>query len=448
MRIAGLMLIIALAAPLLDGQTSDKFSVQRARAIMEELAAHQFAQVDQHASEQLRAALPAEKLAAVWASLEGQVGRFEEIRGVVVSHPADGITEVTLICHFERTDLDALLPFDSSGQLVGLRFRPSEGGASNWSAPAYAKPDSFTESAVTVTTGKWSLPGTLTLPKGEGPFPAVVLVHGSGPNDADETIGPNKVFKDLAWGLASRGIAVLRYEKRTRKYGMESSADPAKFTVNDETVDDARSAVAELAKNPAINPHRIFVVGHSLGAVMAPRIATGDSQIEGIVLMAGAITPIEKLALDQVRTISERTHVPAAESGPQIAAVEAEVRAIESPDLRQGQTVTFLGSKTPASYWLDLRSYHPGRVAAALHIPILILQGGRDYQVPPGEMGLWEKELAGHKNVTYKLYPALNHLFIAGTGPSTPANTLEPGHVDEPVIAKIATWVKEQGGRP
>lgn len=441
-RILLALLLVGLAAPSLASQPAEKTSVKQARAIMKELAAHQFDKVLASADKQVRAALPEEKLAAVWTSLEEQVGKFQEIRGVVVSHPAAGITTVTLVSHFERADLDALLSFNSAGQLAGLFFRPSESAAKSWTPPGYAHPDSFTESPVTVTTGHWQLPGTLTLPKGKGPFPAVVLVQGSGPLDQDETIGPNKPFKDLAWGLASEGIAAVRYEKRTKKYGLKSSDNFAKLTVNEETVDDARSAVALLAGNPAIDPHRIFVVGHSLGAVMAPRIATGDRSVAGIILMAGAITPIERLALEQVRTITAREHVPEKVAGPQIAAVEASVREIESPSLKPGTTVKFLGTETPASYWLNLRQYHPGRVAAALHIPILILQGGRDYQVPPSELALWKKALAGHKNVTYEVYPALDHLFIAGTGPSTPATTLQPGHVDGKVIDAIAGWVK------
>jgi dienelactone hydrolase len=444
-RLLILLALIALVAPLAEGQIPEKISVQQARAILREMEAHQFPQVMSRADDRMRAALPAEKLAAVWTSLEAQVGKFQEIRGVVVSHP--GMTVVTLVCHFERADLDAILSFNSAGQLAGLFFRPSESAQAPWAAPPYAHPDSFTETSVTVTTGRWQLPGTLTLPKGKGPFPAVVLVQGSGPNDEDETIGPNKPFKDLAWGLASHGIAVLRYEKRTHKYGLGSSADPARLTVNDEVVDDARSAVALLAGRPEIDSPRIFVLGHSLGGVMAPRIATGDASIAGIILMAGAITPIERLALDQVRLIAEREHVPPAEANPRIAAVEASVREIESPSLKMGTTVNFLGAKVPASYWLSLRNYHPGRVAAALRIPILVLQGGRDYQVPPSEFALWKKALAGHKNATFQLYPALNHIFVAGTGPSIPSEYLKPGHVDGEVIDAIATWIRSRARR-
>ena len=412
-----------------------------ARAILADLAAHRFAEVEERFDAQMHAGLPAEKLGAVWTAIEGQVGKFEEVRGVVVS--GEAVKTVTLVCHFEHADLDALLSFNASGQVAGLFFRPHEEG--HWTAPAYAQPENFVEKPVTVTTGRWQLPGTLTLPKGKGPFPGVVLVQGSGPQDEDETIGPNKPFKDLAWGLANRGIAVLRYVKRTKQYGAASIANPATFTVDDETDDDAKSAVALLARQPEIDSRRVFLLGHSLGATMAPRIASSDPRIAGIIVMAGAVTPIEQLALDQVETIAAREHAPAEMAQKQIAALETEVKEIESPELKPGTMVKFLGAEIPSSYWLNLRGYHPDRVAATLHIPILVLQGGRDYQVTPSEFALWKKALAGHKNVTFDLFPDLNHLFISGTGPSTPSEYFKPGHVAEPAIAEIAKWIQASG---
>ncbi len=442
-RLLILPAFLALGALGAAGQAPYKMSVEAARSVIEELASHDFAKVAARFDDRMRAALPAEKLAAVWTSLEAQVGKFQQVRGVVVS--GRPMTTVTLVCHFERADLDALITFDQSGRVAGLFFRPSE--TATWKPPAYAQPENFVEAPVTVTTGQWHLPGTLTLPKGTGPFPAVILVQGSGPQDADETIGPNKPFKDLAWGLANRGIAVLRYTKRTKEYGAASIANPATFTVNDETVDDARSAVALAAHWPQIDPHRIFLLGHSLGATMAPRIAAGDPSVAGLILMAGAVTPMEQLALQQIRTIDARENVPEQTEQKQVATVEAAVKQIESPSLKPGTTINFLGAPTPSSYWLDLRNYHPARAAAELRIPMLFLQGGRDYQVPPTEMELWKKALAGHKNVTFELFPPLNHLFEAGTGPSTPGEYMKPGHVDEKVIEAIAAWVRSTAGR-
>src|SRR5262249_57372826 len=121
---------------------------------------------------------------------------------------------------------------------------------------------------------------------GAGPFPGVGLAHGSGPNDRDETIAQNKPFKDLALGLASRGIAVLRYDKRTKVYPAKM-AGLAGLTVKDEVVDDAIAAASMLRSQPRIDPARVFVLGHSLGGMLVPRIAAADAKLAGVIVMAG-----------------------------------------------------------------------------------------------------------------------------------------------------------------
>jgi pimeloyl-ACP methyl ester carboxylesterase len=133
----------------------------------------------------------------------------------------------------------------------------------------------------------------LSLPSGAGPLPAIVLVHGSGQHDRDETIGPNKPFRDLAWGLASRGIAVLRYEKRTRQHQQRVAQLENGFTVKEEAIDDAGAAVALLRNRTGIRANRIYVLGHSLGAMLAPRIAAADPAVAGLVLMAGPVRSLE-----------------------------------------------------------------------------------------------------------------------------------------------------------
>jgi hypothetical protein len=418
------------------------------RTLVSQMAAREFEKVVARFDETMIKALPAPKLAEVWDTIEKQVGAFQEITATRVD-TVRGYRVVIVTCVFAEASVDARIVLAADGRVTGLFFAPSE-RKEDWKAPAYANPSAFEERTVTVGSGKWQLPGTLTLPKGKGPFAAVVLVHGSGPNDEDETIMANRPFKDLAWGLASRGVAVLRYAKRTKVHGREMMAQPGGITVNDETVDDARAGVALLASLPEINRRRIFVLGHSLGAMMAPRIATRPTSgaavpIAGLIILAGNTRPMEDLIVEQVRYLAGLDGNISAAEQKQIQEAEQMAQQIRSPDLTPGTTVRVLGTPIPATYFLDLRNYHPAEVAAKLSIPMLILQGERDYQVRMADFEGWKKALGRRRNVTLKSYPALNHLFIAGSGPSAPQEYAKPGHVAEEVIRDIGEWVLAGG---
>lgn len=310
----------------------------------------------------------------------------------------------------------------------------------DWTPPVYAKIDSFREREVILGSTPWQLPGTLTLPNGPGPFPAVVLVHGSGAHDRDETIGPNKTFKDLAWGLAGQGIAVLRYDKRTLVHGKEV-VQVANLTVKEETVEDAQAAVDLLVAQPEIQAKHVFVAGHSLGGYVGPRIAAGDAKVAGLIVLAGNTRPMEELVVEQVRHLVGSRGKMTHQDQEQIDQVEKEEAAIRNPDLKPGVTVTLFGVPIPSSYFLDLRNYHPAEMAATLHIPILVLQGARDDNVSMADFDGWKKSLGNQPTASFKTYPALNHLFVPATGPAD-----SPGlhHVPEEAIQDIAGWVKKK----
>ncbi|MCD4686306.1 MAG: lysophospholipase [Anaerolineae bacterium] len=352
----------------------------------------------------------------------------------------DGDTLVVIVLQFERMLLDAQISVNADGQISGFYITLHEGPAPVvYEAPAYADPATFEEHEIVLNAGTaWELPGTLTLPVGDGPFPAVVLVHGSGPNDRDEAYGPNKVFKDLAWGLASNGIAVLRYDKRTLVHG--ASLDMSAFTVQDETIDDALAAVALLQTTARIDPARVYVAGHSLGAYLAPRIAAQDASIAGLIMLAGNARPLEDLILEQTEYLASPEDVVTPEDAAQIEALYAlidAIKALETPEDAGGELL--FGA--PAVYWLDLRAYEPVATAQALTLPMLILQGERDYQVTLTDFGLWQAELADRDNVTFATYATLNHYFISGEGPATPNEYFDPGHVAEEVVLDIVNWV-------
>ena len=271
------------------------------------------------------------------------------------------------------------------------------------------------------------------------------MVHGSGPEDQDETIGSNKPFKDLAWGLASQKIAVLRYVKRTKQYGAQFSSTPA-YTVKDETIDDAEAAVALLANLPEIDHHHVYVLGHSLGGMLAPRIAAEDAKVAGIIIAAGTARPLQPVIVEQLKYIASLHGDATEESKKQIASAEHAQAEIEDPALKPDSAVDILGTQIPASYFLDLRAYHPAEAAAKLKVPILVLQGGRDYQVTGRDYDLWKAALGSDPRATFIFYPALTHLFMTGTGsgPASPSDYAVPGHVSAQVIQDIVRWVNNE----
>ena len=413
-----------------------------AKDVAQELAARQYDKVEARFDSRMASAMPLEKLQSFWDTTVGQTGSFKAVTSTALAE-RQGYHVVTLTCAFEKSPLNLRLAFDKDSKIAGFFLAPV---TPPWDAPDYAKPSAFHEQSVTVTTGPWQLPGTLTEPNGAGPFPAVVLVQGSGPHDEDETIGANKPFKDLAWGLASHGIAVLRYEKRTHKYATQIAKDLANLTVKEEVTDDARSAVALLATQPEVDKKRIYVLGHSLGGMLAPRIAEGDDQIAGIIIMAGSTRQLGQILVDQIKYLSTLSGPVGDGAKKQVEVAEKFAKDYDSPTLKPGEMVSMLGIPLPGSYVLDLRSYDPAATAARLKIPILVLQGESDYQVSKKDFEGWEKALAGHNNVTMKSYPGLSHLFTPAGNPPSPADYDKPGHVSGGMVNDSASWVGAQHG--
>ena len=408
----------------------------RAATLVTAVTARDFARVEESFDEKMKAALPPGRLATLWDGLLAQVGAFKSCGADVRVRAIADKQMVITPCEFERAKVDIQLAFDPAGRVSGLSMRP----AASYSPPLYATPSSYTESDITVGSGEWALPGTLTMPAGAGPFPAVVLVHGSGANDRDETLGPNKMFADLALGLASRGIAVLRYDKRSKVYGAKMVGVPG-LTVKEEVIDDAVAAAALLRTRPRVDSAKVFVLGHSLGGMLVPRIAAADPRLAGVVVMAGLARPLDRTILEQVNYLASADGTVSADEQKAIDDAEKLVADVARLTAADAQSAARIGN-APPSYWLDLRGYDPPAVARPLKVPMLILQGERDYQVTMVDLARWRAGLAGRTDVTFHTYPALNHLFMAGTGKLLPDEYARPSHVEQQVVDDIAAWIK------
>ncbi len=434
-----------------------------ATAFVAKLASGDFAGAVATFDDTMRTALPADKLKATWQQvLQGAGAYLGPTATRVQTFGQYRIVYVTTA--FANASLDVKVVYDRSGKVAGLFFQPAQPAAA-YQPPAYVDQTSFTERAMTVGSAPWQLPGTLTVPKAAGAggvttatgtaggattgssgnqatrFPAVVLVHGSGPNDRDESVGGAKPFRDLAWGLASKGMVVLRYDKRTFVYPQQMAA-LTDLTVKQETTDDAVAAAELLRKQPEVDPARVFVLGHSLGGTLIPRIGEQLPWAAGFVVLAGAARPLEDLILEQTTYLASLEGTPSAATQQKLDQLKRQVALVKSPSLSRSTPAADLPLGIPASYWLDLRGYEPAEAAAKLPQPLLVLQGARDYQVTTADFALWEAALGGKAGTKLILYPDLNHLFETGTGKSTPAEYQLVGHVDAKVIDDIAAWVR------
>ena len=375
----------------------------------------------------LRGMIPVEALSSAWAAATASAGSITST-GTPVTEPAPGggATLVKIPVTADHGPFTVVVTVANTGELGGLQLTPGlpSDPEAPWESPGYADLDAFDEREITVGTDPNAVPGTLSLP--HRPGPGVVLLTGSGPNDRDSTLGPNKPLKDLAWGLATLGIAVLRFDKVTHTH-RASLRDNRAFTLVDEYLPHALAAIHQLQQHT----DRVYVLGHSLGGTVAPRVAAAEPSTAGVVIMAGGAQPLHWAAVRQLKHLN----------APQAAIDELARRAtvVDGPDLTPDTPDDDLPFNTSAAYWLDLRGYDPVATAAALDTPILVIQGGRDYQATvEDDLTRWQ---AGLPDATVRVYPADNHLFFPGTGQSTPAEYQTPQHMDLDVITDIATWL-------
>jgi dienelactone hydrolase len=420
-------------------QTEPAFDpVREALALLDRMEAGDFAAIHARFDAKMAAAVSAEQMSQGWTAVQTQIGASQG-RGEPIADVRDDGALITIPLRYERGELKAFVAFDAERRVSGFAIRPAQ-TAARPAAPPPPEDANYAETELRIGDEAGGLPATLSMPKGDGTVAAVVLVHGSGPQDRDQTIGPNKPFLDIARGLAERGIAVLRYEKRTR-------ARPQDFadggTIDLETTEDALAAVALLRTQPRIDPKRVFVLGHSLGGMMAPRIGTRDTQIAGLILLAAPSRPLLDILIEQNRRMAVLNDgkTDDAESA-EIAKLAARIAAV-----RRGEEVSGVDAPMglPSGYWRSVEAVDPIAEARATKQPLLLLQGARDLQVVDADWQRWRSAFREDPQTTFKLYETLSHLAIPGEG--TLQDYATPGHVAPELIADVAAWIAAQPGR-
>ena len=368
----------------------------------------------------------------LWVDLIAVYGTFDYYKTDITLVSKDGYQIADVPCIFKNGSVTLRLTLNSKGEISGF-FITENTTSSNSLQLAH-------DTEVTFGSEAYPISGSLTLPEGDGPFPAVILVHGSGPNDRNEQIGPNLPFMDLAEQLSAQGVAVLRYDKRTYLYGSELAA-LTDITVQDETIDDAVYAFEYLKTLDTINAEQIYIAGHSLGGYLIPRIAAQTPEAAGYILLAASARPMEDMMLEQTEyLLGLEKNLDDASKQKLLKQTSDMVSAVKSLTPDTELTAEQLGG-VPASYWLDLKNYDPIAEIQQIDKSILILQGGRDYQVTKTDYDLWLSAFHEYSDVHYRFYDNLNHLFMSGTGKSIPDEYQQKGTVDTAVGTDIVNFV-------
>lgn len=432
----------ALVLGLLLGHVAAVFAqdadMDRAKHVYELFVANQGDSIHALLTEELQEKLSPEVFKDMFKQSEKQFGQLQS-KGEWQKESAQGITLYHSDLKFERYSLRFLLSFDADGKMNTIRLMPVP--AASTARPVVYNKEKMLERDVTVGADGFKLPGTLTLPVGKRKVPVVIFVHGSGPQDRDETVGPNKPFRDLAWGLAERGIATLRYEKRTKAYGAACVPEGREIDYDTESVDDAVAIAAWAKTLPEVDSDSVYVLGHSLGATLAPRIAEQADGLAGIILVAALARPFEDAIVEQVTYISSLKD-SSDSAKKQIAEIKKQADNTKKLGTPEFDDKIPLLLDIPRSYWEFANAYKPVEVAVKLTLPMLILQGERDYQVTMEDFGLWRFGLLRNKNAFFKSYPKLNHMLQEGSGKATPFEYERESPVAGYVMDDIASFIR------
>lgn len=345
----------------------------------------------------------------------------------VIRYEMSGYEVVSIPCEFENGSINYTVLFDASDKIAGLRFDEFQ------LKEAESVEEGFVEEIVIADVNGMTLDGILTKPEGDDKWPCIILVHGSGASDKDETIFQNKPFRDIAHGLAQLGIASYRYDKGSYAHP-EKFVNQLDFTLENETVNDAVAIYEMIDNRDDIDD--VYILGHSLGGYAIPLMAS-QTKAAGYVIMAGSVDSIHELIPQQYSYLFNQDGQITEQEQEQLDAVVEEMAKVNNLDAYPEDEVIFGAYK---AYWAYMLTYDPLELAKAIEEPVLVLQGKRDYQVTMTQYEKWQS--VGDENWTFKTYDDLNHLMMPGEGPANNAEYTTLNHVSEILIKDIANWVK------
>lgn len=434
----GMLSVIALSAcSRKELEFKEDEMLKLAKTQVQQLISGDFDAVANTFDEQVKKQLSTEALQASYEQVTDTIGAY--IGEYSISHEITNDYFVAYVTEeFEHSGLKITLTYNLKKEISGLHF-----GYENLSDELVSN-ELWAEEVFNIGE-EYSLDGILTLPKGAEKPPVVLFIHGSGQSDKNETIALNTPFMDLAHGLAEKGIATLRYDKRFFTYPDEAAKFGNDLTLKEEVLDDAAIAITQLTNDPRVGD--IYVLGHSLGGGLTPYIAYENKNISGIISMAGTLRPLYELSYDQNKAIEQQVLSQEPLNEAEMAVFQSQMEQVEKDILTLRGDISNLPNEEvllglPVGYQKSIKEYAGENFIDNIDLPILILQGDADFQVyPTTDFELWNTTLSGRNHVTFKLYEGLNHLMMKTNGKTDITEYQTKGVVEQVVIDDIYNFI-------
>ncbi|PSP19848.1 alpha/beta hydrolase [Halobacteriales archaeon QH_10_67_13] len=407
-----------------------------ARALVDAMSTGAFEEAVELFSESYRDRVSPGLLENLWLAFTGVGGGFETVLGSEEGVQS-GFDAVDLRLGFTRGEHVLRVLTRGDGTVVGAAVNDEYAG------PAYADGDAFETRELALESDDCSMDAAVTVPAGADPdaVPGVVLVHGNDPlGTADKNLdaGGTQMFRDLAEGLSSAGVAVFRYDRRTN--ACPGTIESTGYTLDRVSVADAVAAAERFRTVEGVDPDRVFVVGHSLGAFATPRIVDRTGLAGGVAL-ASPGRSFSEIVVDQLEYLATVGEYDRQNALDQYEVWQDQIERVRAGDYNPGDSV--LGY--PGAFWDSLSEYDHVETARSIDAPLFYVWGSNDYQVTDEDAALLREELGDRDRTTFRTYDGLNHLFMPVDPPSVQVEYAVRNNVAPTVIEDVAAWVRSGG---
>lgn len=438
MRFSWTLLLLLLCFTSISAQLPGE-AAERSKQLLQWLQEAKWTAASGLLSPELQQKVDSAQLEVIWQGLQLAQGELQKV-GELVYRERNQQQFYYRQLDFIKSSVRLELQFNARWEITALRLQPLS-DEQLYLPPPYDHPQKYQEFSMRVKHDSIVLPAILTLPKGCKACPVVVLVHDIGPQDKDHSIGPTKMFRDLAVGLAAEGIASLRYDKRTFRYGPELMADLRVLTIENEVMEDALAALQLLRTVSEIDTQRIHLLGLGFGGMLAGTIASRSPlSIRSIVAVGSSPRPLPDQLLDQyIQLLSSELSYPNMQLAVQ--QLERQTQLAKSMKLGYDISADSLPLQLPAPYWQHLQKFDAVAGYWQTNAALWFVRGGDDYQSQAIDLQQWEMRLLGRDKATFSTLTQLNHLLMPSLPVPLTDTYQKQNNLSAEAMVSISRWL-------